>query len=66
MNTPLNHRGDLRLSDPAGLADGVSITTGVTFGFKSRSTLAVGLVAVVVGFGAWRPRSIMTSRVTGA
>jgi hypothetical protein len=49
VNTPLNHRGAFNFADPAGTPDWVDLTTGVTFEFNRRSTLAMGIVTPVTG-----------------
>jgi hypothetical protein len=72
VNTPLNHRGGLDPDDLLGTADVVDLTTGVTFEFNRRSTLAIAVAVPVTGpkpfdlealaqfnlrFGASAPRS---------
>jgi hypothetical protein len=49
VSDPLNHRGAFSLADPAGSADIVDLTAGVTFELKRNCTLAVGVVAPVTG-----------------
>src|SRR5262249_8011427 len=49
VNTPLNHRGSFKFSDPAGTPDVVALTTGTIFELGQRSTLAVGIVTPVTG-----------------
>src|SRR5262249_36027614 len=49
VNTPLSHRGVLNSTDPAGTPDVVALTSGVTFEFHRRATLAVGLVTPLTG-----------------
>ena len=49
VNDPLNHRGAFNFADPAGTADWVDLTSGVTFEFRRRATLAVALVTPVTG-----------------
>ena len=49
VNTPLNHRGALVLSDPAGTADIVDLTFGVNFLLRDRSLLSIGFVDPVTG-----------------
>jgi hypothetical protein len=49
VTTPLNHRGVLRLADPAGTPDMVDLTGGVNFEYRDRSDLAVGFAVPVTG-----------------
>jgi hypothetical protein len=49
INDPLNHRGATNLADPLGTPDWIDLTTGVTFEFQRRATLAVGVVTPVTG-----------------
>jgi hypothetical protein len=49
INTPLNHRGVLGLTDPAGTPDMVDLTGGVNFEYCDRSALAVGFAVPVTG-----------------
>jgi hypothetical protein len=49
VTTPLNHRGAFNFSDPAGTADLVDLTTGVTLHLWRRATLAVAVVTPVTG-----------------
>jgi hypothetical protein len=49
VNNPLNHRGILRLSDPAGTPDTVDITGGIQFEYKDKSSLAIAFATPVTG-----------------
>jgi hypothetical protein len=49
INDPLNHRGATNFADPAGTPDWVDLTTGMTFEFHRRATLAGALVVPVTG-----------------
>ena len=43
-NSSSAHRGALNFADPAGTADTLDMTYGVTLGLGERSTLALGFV----------------------
>ncbi|MFO0953382.1 MAG: hypothetical protein U0835_19975 [Isosphaeraceae bacterium] len=49
VNTPLNHRGALRLGDPAGSADVVDLTYGLNTYFSDRAILSLGVATPVTG-----------------
>jgi hypothetical protein len=49
VNTPLNHRGILGLSDPAGTPDMVDITGGVQFEYRDKSSMAIAFAMPVAG-----------------
>jgi hypothetical protein len=49
VNTPLNHRGVLGLTDPAGNPDLVDLTGGVQFEFLDRSSLGIAFAMPVTG-----------------
>jgi hypothetical protein len=49
VNTPLNHRGVLSFTDPAGTPDWVDLTAGVNIEFCHRARLAIGVVSPVTG-----------------
>jgi hypothetical protein len=49
VNDPLNHRGATNFADPAGTADWVDLTTGITFELHRRATLATAFVTPVTG-----------------
>jgi hypothetical protein len=49
LSDPLNHRGAFRVSDPAGTADILDLTAGVTLEFNRRCTLALGVVTPLTG-----------------
>jgi hypothetical protein len=49
INTPLNHRGGLSLTDLAGTADVLDLTGGVRLDLGSRAALNIGLAAPVTG-----------------
>jgi hypothetical protein len=49
VNTPLNHRDPLNVSDLAGTADSVDLTLGVHFEFSHRATFTVAAVEPVTG-----------------
>jgi hypothetical protein len=49
VNTPLNHRGVLGSTDPAGTPDWVDLTVGTNVEFYQRTRLAVGVVTPVTG-----------------
>src|SRR4029077_16195079 len=49
VNTPLNHRGVLSLSDPAGNPDMINVTGGVHFEYKDHSSMGVGFAMPLVG-----------------
>lgn len=49
VNTPLNHRGVMSLSDPAGNPDMVDLTAGVHLEYKDRSSLGVAFAVPVTG-----------------
>ena len=47
INTPLNHRNPYDPNDPAGSANVVNLTEGVSFEFRRRSILTLGIVTPV-------------------
>jgi hypothetical protein len=49
VNTPLNHRGVLGSTDPAGTPDVVNLTLGTNMEFYDQARLAVGVVTPVTG-----------------
>jgi hypothetical protein len=49
VNTPLNHRGILRLTDPAGTPDMVDITGGVQFECHDKSSMGIAFAMPVTG-----------------
>lgn len=49
VNTPLNHRGALDLTDLAGTPDWVTLTAGTTFELNRRATFAVALATPITG-----------------
>jgi hypothetical protein len=49
FSNPLNHRGALTFTDPAGSSDLVDITAGVTLEFRKGCTLALGVVTPLTG-----------------
>ena len=49
INSPLNHRGILRTTDPAGTPDVFALTSGVSFEFNRRATLSLGYVVPMSG-----------------
>ena len=49
VNTPLNHRGVLGLTDPAGNPDLVDITSGIHFEFNDHSSVGVAFAMPVSG-----------------
>jgi hypothetical protein len=49
VTTPLNHRGLLRLTDPAGTPDMVHLTGGVHFECQDRSSMGIAFVVPVAG-----------------
>jgi hypothetical protein len=49
VNTPLNHRGVLRLSDPAGTPDLVDITGGIHFEYQDKSSMGIAFAVPVTG-----------------
>ena len=49
VNTSLNHRGILRLSDPAGTPDLVDITGGIHFEYNDKSSMGVAFAVPVTG-----------------
>jgi hypothetical protein len=49
VNTPLNHRGVLNLSDPAGNPDMVDLTGGVHFEYRDRTRLGIGFAVPLTG-----------------
>jgi hypothetical protein len=49
VNSPLNHRGVLRSTDPAGTPDVIALTAGTTFEINRRATFAVGFVTPLSG-----------------
>src|SRR5205085_10180803 len=49
VSTPLNHRGLLALTDPAGNSDQVNITAGVNFEYGDASSIGLAFSTPVVG-----------------
>jgi len=49
VNTPLNHRGVLAFTDPAGNPDQVNITAGVNFEYGDASSSGVAFSTPVTG-----------------
>jgi hypothetical protein len=49
VNTPLNHRGILRLTDPAGTPDMINITGGVQLEYQDKSSMGVAFAMPVTG-----------------
>jgi hypothetical protein len=49
INTPLNHRGAVRLFDPAGTPDVVDLTYGANVLLNQRAILSLGVVTPVTG-----------------
>jgi hypothetical protein len=49
INTPLNHRGVLSTTDPAGNPDMVDFTGGVHFEYNDRSSLGIAFAVPVSG-----------------
>jgi hypothetical protein len=49
VNTPLNHRGVLSLSDPAGNPDMVDLTSGIHLEYRDRSSMGVAFAVPVTG-----------------
>jgi hypothetical protein len=49
VSTPLNHRGILRLTDPAGTPDMVDLTAGVHFQYEDKSSMGVAFAMPLVG-----------------
>jgi hypothetical protein len=49
VNTPLNHRGVLSLTDPAGNPDMVDLTGGVQLEYRDHTSLAVAFAVPVTG-----------------
>jgi hypothetical protein len=49
VNTPLNHRGVLSLSDPAGTPDSVNLTAGVHCEYQDKSSFGVAFAVPVTG-----------------
>jgi len=49
VNTPLNHRGILRLTDPARTPDMIDITRGVQLEYQDKSNMGVAFAMPVAG-----------------
>ena len=49
VNVPLNHRGSLRIGDPAGTPDVVDLTFGTNVVFGRNAVLTFGLVTPITG-----------------
>lgn len=49
VNTPLNHRGVLNLTDAAGTPDMIDITAGIHFEYDDHSSLGVAFALPVAG-----------------
>src|SRR5262249_57783121 len=49
VNTPLNHRGILKMTDPAGTPDMVNLTTGIHFEYHDRSSMGVAFSVPLTG-----------------
>jgi len=49
VTTPLNHRGVLNLTDPAGTPDMVDLTAGVHFEYQDRSSTAIAFAVPLSG-----------------
>jgi hypothetical protein len=49
VNTPLNHRGILRLTDPAGTPDMIDLTAGLHLEYQDKSSMGVAFAVPVSG-----------------
>lgn len=49
VNTPLNHRGVLGYTDPAGNPDQVNVTGGVNFEYGDASSAGIAFVRPLTG-----------------
>jgi hypothetical protein len=49
VNTPLNHRGVLALTDPAGAPDMVNVTSGIHFEYQDHSSVGIAFAVPVTG-----------------
>ena len=65
VTTPLNHRGLLSFSDPAGTPDIVNLSYGINFEFNERTRLAVGLANPITGPRPFDTEVMAHLRATG-